>query len=116
MERVGYLIVPRNREGMVGQMAGDAEPDDLLFFSMTEAEARASRPLLHAFQDAFGFDAEGAIVEQLIDTRYAGLAESIARTWADTATSEAERRAAACIADALAAALDLGSYVEFALD
>ena len=113
MENLGYVIVPRNREGMVGQMAGDANADDLLFFSFTKAEMEAAKPLMHAFQDAFGFDAEGNTVEQLIDTRFASMAEDMARAAAEAATDNIERTAAGRIADALAAALDTGSYAEF---
>ena len=116
MERLGYLIVPRNREGMVGQMAGDADRDDLLFFAFTQAEIDAARPLLQAFEATFGFDSRGALVEQLIDTRYTGIAGTLARERARISTSEPERAAASRIAEALAAAEEFGSYVEFALE
>ena len=113
MEQFGYVIVPRNREGMVGQMAGDANPDDLIFFPFTKSEMDAAKPLMRAFERAFGFDAEGNTVEQLIDTRFAGMAEDMARSTASAATDEAEKASAKRIADALAAALECGSYAEF---
>lgn len=115
-DRLGYVIVPRNREGMVGQMAGDANPDDLLFFAFTPQEVAAAADVMRAFQDAFGFDADGLRVEQLVDTRYAGLAEDIARARARQADTPLEREAASRIADALAASLQYGSYAEFAFD
>lgn len=114
MERLGYVIVPRNREGMVGQMAGNADADDLLFFPFTKEEMDAAKPLMRAFEQAFGFDAEGNTVEQLIDTRFAGLAQDMARSRVQAAASEAERVAAGRIAEALDAALQTGSYAEFA--
>jgi hypothetical protein len=116
MEQLGYVIVPRNRAGMVGQMAGNAAAEDLLFFAFTQAEMAAAKPLMHAFQDAFGFDAEGNTVEQIIDTRFASIAEDMARSVAASTSDDAERAAAERIADALAAALETGSYAEFAFD
>jgi hypothetical protein len=106
--------VPRNRKGMVGQMAGNADADDLLFFPFTKEEVEAAKPLMRAFERAFGFDAQGDTVEQLIDTRFAGLAQDMACAAARDAASDVERVAAGRIADALEAALQTGSYAEFA--
>jgi len=116
MEHVGYLIVPRNRAGMVGQMAGDADADDLLFFPFTRSEQTAIQPLMKAFEDSFSFDSAGRTAEQLIDTRYAALAADIARDFARGAQDDSTRTAALRVAEALDAALDYGSYTEFAFD
>lgn len=116
MEKLGYAIVPRNREGMVGQMAGNADVGDLIFFPFTQAEMNAVAPLLSAFERAFGFDAKGGTVEQLIDTRFATMAEDMAREAAASANGEVERTACIRMADALAAALETGSYMELAFD
>jgi hypothetical protein len=99
---------------MVGQMAGNADADDLLFFPFTKEEMEAAKPLMRAFERAFGFDAQGDTVEQLIDTRFAGLAQDMACAAARDAASDVERVAAGRIADALEAALQTGSYAEFA--
>ena len=116
MERVGYLMVPCNRDGMVGQMAGTADPDDLLFFAFTPTEQAAIAPLMQAFEREFAFDSAGRTAEQLIDTRYAAFAADIARDFARNAHDEGTAAAANRVADALDAALDYGSYTEFAFD
>lgn len=113
---LGYILVPRNRAGMVGQMSGDVNPDDLLFFPFTRDEQAAIAPALRAFEKAFAFDSSGRRAEQLIDTRYAALAADIARDFARTGPDPHAQAAAARLAEALDAALDCGSYAEFAFD
>ena len=113
MERRGYLIVPANRTGMVTMMAGEGDAEDLRFFPFTQDEMAAAFPVMQAFEDAFGFDSRGNTVEQLIDMRFADVAEDIARRYASGATGETARNAALHIAEALAYAQEVGSYVEF---
>lgn len=109
-------MVPRNRAGMVGQMSGDVDPDDLLFFPFTRDEQADIAPALQAFEKAFAFDSSGRKAEQLIDTRYAALAADIARDFAQASPDPRTQAAAMRLAEALDAALDCGSYAEFAFD
>ena len=113
MERRGYLIVPANRTGMVTMMAGEDSADDLRFFPFTQREMAAAFPVMQAFEDAFGFDSRGDTVEQLIDMRCAAIAEDIARRYASESTDQTTHDAALRIAEALACAQEVGSYVEF---
>ena len=113
MERLGYLIVPMNRTGMVTMMAGEEDADNLRFFPFTQSEMAAAFPVMQAFENAFGFDSRGNTVEQLIDMRCASIAEDIARRYAREADDQTAHDAALRIAEALACAQEVGSYVEF---
>lgn len=113
----GYLIVPLTRQGMVCLMAGtedEAEADDLLFVPFTSGEMAAAGNMMREFERLFAFDSRGNTAEQLIDTRYADVALDVAHAAGAAPASELEASASRKMIQALKAALEAGSFVEFA--
>lgn len=118
-QRLGYLIVPLTRQGMVQILKGEeaeSSEEDLLYLPFSQEEAAALRPIMQEFERAFGFDAEGSTVEQVIDTRHADTALRIAAEFAEKDPSASQSSAAQKAIRAFSTALECGSFVEFALD
>ena len=93
-------------------LEGDME-ENLLFIPFTADEIAAVRPLMREYERLFGFDSAGETVEQLIDTRCAGIALDAALAQAQNSEDALSREVARKMARALEEALECGSFVEF---
>lgn len=93
-------------------LEGEME-EHLLFVPFAADEIAAVRPLMREYERLFGFDSAGKMVEQLIDTRCAGIALEAALAQAQNGEDAQSRAAALKMARALGEALECGSFVEF---